>query len=134
MEILWRYYDYTTGLQTTGYYRPLLVTTVTTVTTGFMGKSHGLLMQAQTSQRQYQILWHSLMKLLLIKTPNLSPLLSVSLPEPFEVITGIDYKNVTDDEEAVFQHLLYLSWPAHGVPSNSVTTSRSHVMISQRSS
>jgi len=25
-------------------------------------------------------------------------------------------KNATDDEETVFQHLLYLSWPDHGVP------------------
>jgi protein-tyrosine phosphatase len=31
--------------------------------------------------------------------------------------TAIDYKNATDGEEAVFQHLLYLSWPDHGVPS-----------------
>jgi protein tyrosine phosphatase len=29
----------------------------------------------------------------------------------------IDSKNATDDEEAVFQHLLYLSWPDHGVPN-----------------
>ena len=30
---------------------------------------------------------------------------------------GSDYENATNDEEAVFQHLLYLSWPDHGVPS-----------------
>jgi len=28
----------------------------------------------------------------------------------------IDSENATDDEEVVFQHLLYLSWPDHGVP------------------
>ena len=43
-EILRKYYDCTTGLQTTGYYRPLRVTMINTVTTGFVGKSHGLLM------------------------------------------------------------------------------------------
>ena len=29
----------------------------------------------------------------------------------------IDSNNATDDEEAVFQHLLYLSWPDQGVPN-----------------
>ena len=29
----------------------------------------------------------------------------------------IDSNNATDDEEAVFQHLLYFSWPDHGVPN-----------------
>ena len=29
----------------------------------------------------------------------------------------VDSKNPTDDEETVFQHLLYLSWPDHGVPN-----------------
>ena len=29
----------------------------------------------------------------------------------------VDSKKPTDDEETVFQHLLYLSWPDHGVPN-----------------
>ena len=47
-EILQKYYNCTTGLQTTGHYRPLQVTTATTVTTGSVGKSHGLLMYGLT--------------------------------------------------------------------------------------
>ena len=29
----------------------------------------------------------------------------------------IDHENATDDEEVIFQHLLYLSWPDYGVPN-----------------
>ena len=32
-----------------------------------------------------------------------------------DIAKGIDHKNVTDNE-VIFQHLLYLSWPDHGVP------------------
>ena len=55
-EILQKYYDCTTGLQTTGYYRPLRVTMINTVTTGFVGKSHGLLMKIlKISQGQTEL-------------------------------------------------------------------------------
>jgi hypothetical protein len=46
-EILRQYYGYTTGLQT---YRSLQVTTVTSVTTGFVGKLHCLLMYRERRQ------------------------------------------------------------------------------------
>ena len=34
-----------------------------------------------------------------------------------DIAKGNDYKNATDDEQVIFQHLLYLSWPDQGVPN-----------------
>jgi hypothetical protein len=48
--LLQKYYGSTTGLQTCSTYTSLHVTTVTTVTTGFVGKSQSLLMKRRSSQ------------------------------------------------------------------------------------
>ncbi|KAF8808019.1 phosphatases II [Phlegmacium glaucopus] len=34
-----------------------------------------------------------------------------------DVARGNDHKDATDDGQVIFQHLLYLSWPDHGVPN-----------------
>jgi hypothetical protein len=51
-KLLQNCYGCTTVIYRTADYKSLHITTVTTVTTGFVGKSHGLLMQAEPEPAQ----------------------------------------------------------------------------------